>query len=204
MHRSYLRKGSMIVDCALLLTFFLLASSATKTRTSSKTAKNIFQDTNAAHTESLVLSGIISTIAKVRLGYLEDVVRDAAGNLFISSQKNMILKVTASTGNITVIAGTGNWCGGFSGDGGLATSATFHSPSGIALDKFGNILVADYNNHRIRNITMSTGIITTVAGNGLRDTAVDNVAATSTAILYPVDVAVDTYGLCKESMYRTW
>ena len=106
----------------------------------------------------------------------------------------MILKVTASTGNITVVAGTESWYGGFSGDGGLATSATFHYLYGIALDNSGNMFVADYNNHRIRKITMSTGIITTVAGNGGSDSAVDNVVATSTDLRSPKDVAVDTYG----------
>jgi trimeric autotransporter adhesin len=181
----------MIIDISQLFTFFLLASSATKTRTSSETT--IFEDTN--DTESLILSGIISTIAAVRSGgYLEDVVRDAEGNLFISSEKNMILKVTASTGNITIVAGTASWDGGFSGDGGLATSATIHYPQGIALDKFGNIFFADYLNHRIRKITVSTGIITTVAGNGGSDYEVDNVLATSTAVIYPMDVAFDTYG----------
>ena len=106
----------------------------------------------------------------------------------------MILKVTASTGNITVVAGTESWYGGFSGDGGLATSATLHYLYGIALDNSGNMFVADYNNHRIRKITMSTGIITTVAGNGGSDSAVDNVVATSTDLRSPKDVAVDTYG----------
>ena len=90
------------------------------------------------------------------------------------------------------MAGTGK--GGFSGDGGLATSAALSAPCGIALDKFGNIFSADYANHRTQKITLSTGIITTVVGDGTRWSRVDNVAATKSAFYTPTDVAVDRNG----------
>ena len=184
--------------------FFVLSSSA-KTTTSLS---------SSAQSESLTLSGAISTVAGIvkdppgftvygiaatltSLDQPEGAAIDAAGNLYFSTNRNFhrILTVTASTGLLTVVAGTGN--GRFSGDGGLATSAALFSPRGISLDKFGNIFVADEVNHRIRKITVSTGIITTVAGKGKRYPflpAVDNVAATSSELDYPKDVAVDTFG----------
>jgi NHL repeat len=65
---------------------------------------------------------------------------------------------------ITTVDGDGSK--GFSGDGGQATSATLSYPSGVAVDVPGNIYIADTWNHRIRMVTKSTDIITTVAGVG--------------------------------------
>ncbi len=62
--------------------------------------------------------------------------------------------------------------------------------------------IADTFNHRIRKVTVSTGIITTIAGNGGTGTySGDNGAATSAALYYPADVAVDSAGklLCELS-----
>ena len=134
-----------------------------------------------------------STATAATIDDTRGVAVDAAGNLFITTAGNRILKVTASTGLLTLVAGTGE--GHFSGDGGLATSAELDGPGGIALDKFGNIFVADVFNHRIRKITVSTGIITTVAGDGKDNyPGVDNVPATRSALYYPSDVTVDTFG----------
>jgi len=90
------------------------------------------------------------------------VAMDGAGNLFIADRvNNRIRKVTAPTGIITTVAGTGG--AGFFGDGGLATSARLN-PDGVAVDGAGNLYIADRGNNRIRKVTASTGIITTVAG----------------------------------------
>jgi trimeric autotransporter adhesin len=90
---------------------------------------------------------------------------DASGNLYIADQENnLIRKVTAKTGFITTIAG--DTSGGYRGDGGPATAAEFNQPSAVAVDAAGNIYIVDYGNNRIRKITASTGIITTIAGNG--------------------------------------
>ena len=66
---------------------------------------------------------------------------------------------------ITTVAGSG--VSGFSGDGGPATMAAFLGPSGVAADKNNNLYIADNDNNRIRKVDAITGIITTVAGNGL-------------------------------------
>jgi hypothetical protein len=64
---------------------------------------------------------------------------DGSGNIYIGDYGCRIRKVTASTGIITTVAGTGT-CG-YSGDGGLATSAKLNFIQGLALDGNGNIYI---------------------------------------------------------------
>jgi sugar lactone lactonase YvrE len=118
---------------------------------------------------------------------------DAAGNLFIAEESNQrIRRVDGTTGIITTVAGNGVF--GFSGDGGPATSASLHFPGGVAVDAAGNLLIADYNNNRIRRVDGATGIITTVAGNGGFIFSGDGGPATSASLDRPVSVAVDAAG----------
>ena len=63
---------------------------------------------------------------------------------------------------ITTVAGTGNR--GYSGDGGLATSAKLSSPYGVAVDASGNIYISDSDNNAIRMVTKSTSKITAEIG----------------------------------------
>ena len=100
--------------------------------------------------------------------------------------------MTVSTGIITTIAGTGT--GSYSGDNGAATSATLNYPCGVGLDTAGNVYIADGGNHRIRKVTISTGIITTFAGTGTGSYGGDNGPATSATLYYPYGVAVDSAG----------
>jgi sugar lactone lactonase YvrE len=96
---------------------------------------------------------------------------------------------------VTVFAGNGG--AGFSGDGGAATQATFNHPMGVAVDKRGNVYVADSLNHRIRKID-AKGVITTIAGSGLPGGAGhfwgDGGAALKAALNTPSSVAVDDRG----------
>ncbi|MEI8204074.1 MAG: T9SS type A sorting domain-containing protein [Bacteroidota bacterium] len=154
-------------------------------------------------------TGIISTVAgNGTAGYTgnnglataaslngpDGITLDSAGNMYISDQyNNVIRKVTKSTGIITTIAGNGT--AGFSGDNGLATSAQLNDPSlGIAFDAAGNFYIADDGNSRIRKVTVATGIITTVAGNGTFGYSGDNGPATSAALNGPEGVGVDALG----------
>jgi sugar lactone lactonase YvrE len=90
---------------------------------------------------------------------------DAANNLYLADTHNhRIRKITAATGIITTIAGTG--APGFSGDTSAATSSTLALPHGLTIDASGNLYLADTANHRIRRIDVITGIITTAAGDG--------------------------------------
>jgi len=116
---------------------------------------------------------------------------DAAGNTYFGDMfNNCIRKVTASTGIISTVAGTGN--AGFSGDGGLATSAKLYYPYGVAVDAAGNIYIADEANDRIRKVTASTGDISTVAGTGTTGYSGDGYLATSAELYWPHSVAVDS------------
>src|SRR5207245_494427 len=71
---------------------------------------------------------------------------------------------------------------------------SLYYPSGVALDASGNLYIADQNNSRIRKVDAATGIITTVAGNGIPDFAGDGGAATSASLNYPTGVALDASG----------
>ena len=77
---------------------------------------------------------------------------DGPGNVYIADSSNhRIRKVTAATGVIATIAGTGT--SGFGGDGGVATAAKLDDPSGVTLDGAGNVYIADSDNNRIRKVT---------------------------------------------------
>ncbi len=97
---------------------------------------------------------------------------DSSGNLYIADLGNMRVRKVSSNGTITTVAGSGCTlsestpdCGGFSGDGGPATSATLNRPSALAFDTAGNLYIADNENNRIRKVSPA-GVITTFAGIG--------------------------------------
>src|SRR5229473_3205009 len=114
---------------------------------------------------------------------------DAANNLYLADTHNhRIRKITATTGIITTIAGTG--APGFSGDTTVATTATLALPHGITIDPAGNLYLADTQNHRIRRIDATTGIITTVAGDGTQAFAGDGGPAISASLDGPRNTAV--------------
>lgn len=104
---------------------------------------------------------------------------DAGGNLYIADiQAQVVRKISAVTGSISTVAGIGppaSWGGGFSGDGGPATSAHLNDPFGLAADAAGNVYISDTYNNRVRRVDARTGIITTVAGNGVASKSTDRV-----------------------------
>ena len=123
---------------------------------------------------------------------------DNAGNLYIADAGDMrVRKIDASSGIITTVAGNspGLGIGGFSGDGGAATSAALNSPDGVALDSAGNVYIADNGNQRIRKVDTS-GNITTLAGIGFvtGSDAGDGGPANKAELSSISDVAVDNAG----------
>ncbi len=114
---------------------------------------------------------------------------DATGNLYVVSN-NVVRKISAS-GTITTFAGTG--ASGFSGDGGLATVATFSRLGGLAVDAAGNVYIADSGNHRVREVTIADGKINTFAGTGGSGSSGDGGPALN-AQLTPIGLALDASG----------
>jgi sugar lactone lactonase YvrE len=116
---------------------------------------------------------------------------DTLGNIYIADYYNQRIRKVTSAGIITTFAGNG--VVGYSGDGGQATSAEFHSPQGIGVDKSGNVYIGDAFNNCIRKVN-TAGIITTFAGNAIQGFSGDGGAASVAEINVPSGVAIDASG----------
>src|SRR5438034_1278138 len=147
--------------------------------------------TTVAGNGSAGFSGDGGLATAAQLNAPSGVAFDAAQNLFIADRFNSrIRRVDAATGTITTVAGDGTF--GFGGDGGPATAAQLTDPSGIALDASGNLFIAD--RLRVRRVEASTGVITTIAGNGNCCFSGDGGPATAAGLDYCLNVAVDIAG----------
>ena len=119
------------------------------------------------------------------------VVIDNKGNLYISDRSNNRVRVVNSRGIIKTFAGNGS--DGYHGDNMPALKATLDKPFGLALDKDNNLYIADRGNNRIRKID-SSGLISTVAGDGGFYYIGDNGPAYRASIAGPTGVTVDGKG----------
>jgi len=119
-----------------------------------------------------------------------DVGFDLAGNLYFSDTFNhRIRRVDGRTGAIATVAGSGT--AGYAGDGGPAVAAAFNEPYGIAVDRNGNIYVADRHNHCVRRIDDASGNVTTFAGNGRPGYAGDGGPAAEAGLVEPNGLGFD-------------
>ena len=119
---------------------------------------------------------------------------DGRGNTYICEREGGSLRKVDSSGIITLIAGNGEK--GYSGDGGPAIDAVFNGPKAIRCDSSGNVLVVDTENHAIRRIDVSTGIIDTVAG-GRRGPEGDGGDALQAGLARPHGIVTDS----RDAMY---
>jgi len=128
----------------------------------------------------------------------ESVAFSDSGNLYIADAMNNVVRMVNGEGVITTIAGNGfeagTGTGGFGGDGGPATDAELSYPSGVAVDKFGNVYIADQHNDRIRGVQASTGNIFTIVGNGTIGFGGDGGPSTAASLWSPSRIALDTFG----------
>ncbi len=121
---------------------------------------------------------------------------DHRGNIFIADHfDNRIRKIDGKTGIISTYAGSGGvgLAGGFSGDGGPATNASLFYPTDVKCDDTGNIFIADMNTFRVRKVDTS-GLITTLAGNGVEDHGGDGGLAIDAQFDQPFGLAIDHSG----------
>jgi hypothetical protein len=156
-------------------------------------------------------AGIISTIAgtgacgsggdggpatAAQFCYPTDVVLDGSGGYYVADLFSQRIRHVSSAGVITTVAGTG--ATGYSGDGGPATAARLNTPTSLSRDAAGNLYIADNENYVVRKVDTS-GIISTVAGNGTSGFSGDGGPATLAQFAGIWAVAVDAAG----SLYIT-
>jgi sugar lactone lactonase YvrE len=153
------------------------------------------------------MTGVIQTVAgngqpgysgdgglatSASIDYPTGIFVDPSADIFVSSTDGRIRKVSAINGIIQTVAGNGTL--GFSGDGGAAVAAQLNLPNGLFVDKAGNLFIADTSNNRIREVLAATGIIQTVAGNGVQGFSGDGGSAIVATLNTPTGVAVDAAG----------
>jgi hypothetical protein len=156
--------------------------------------------------EVLASTGVINTIAgtgvagfagdgaaatSALLNYPTAVAVDSAGNIYIADTNSHRIREIKS-GTISTVAGDGEQF--YSGDSGLATAAGLDSPNGVAVDSSFNIYIGDTHNQRVRLVTFTTGIISTLAGTGVKTYTADGVAANSSALARPRGLAISPNG----------
>jgi uncharacterized protein (TIGR03437 family) len=167
--------------------------------------------TSAVAASAQVQQYVISTFAggaapstptvavNAEIGLPIGVTADGAGNLyFVSADLNSVFKLTRE-GSLSVIVGSSK--SGSPGDGGAAMDAVLKlaaligeaRPGGLAIDRAGNLFIADAGNHRIRRVSPS-GLIVTVAGTGTSGFSGDGGPALNAQLSYPTGVAVDALG----------
>ncbi len=140
-----------------------------------------FTDVKNYRVRKINSSGIISTVAgtgiagfsgdggpatAANIGYSYYIALDKSGNLYIGDDSTARIRKVSTTGIITTVAGTGVVGTVSTGDGGPATAAVFCLIYGLTTDNAGNLYCSDGLDGRVRKIDFSTGIITTVVGDG--------------------------------------
>jgi sugar lactone lactonase YvrE len=113
--------------------------------------------------------------------------------LFVADpERHRVERIDLASGAREVVAGTGE--PGFDGDHRPAAEAKLFSPRGVAVDRNGDLFIADTGNHRVRRVAASTGFISTVAGSGVAGFSGDGGLAEEAALDGPTAVALDALG----------
>lgn len=159
-------------------------------------------DGGPAGSATLALANLQNTCDPNRFEQTSHIAFDQAGNLYIADSENQRIRRIDSSGTITTIAGSGEKPAtnarceptGTAGDGGPALSARLFNPADIVVQPNGNILIADQQNNRIRQLTPS-GTITTISGSGLHNLYAPGIPATTSPMDWPSALALDSAGI---------
>jgi len=111
---------------------------------------------------------------------------DSFGNVYVTDSVNHLIRKITPAGVVSIFAGSTE---GFAN--GTVNTAQFDYPSGVAVDSFGNVYVADHDNNLIRKITPA-GVVSTLAGTGTKGFA--DGTGTEAQFYFPTGVAVDSFG----------
>ena len=112
---------------------------------------------------------------------------DSSGNVYVADENNHLIRKITSGGVVTTLAGT---AGSFGAVNATGTSASFYYPTGVAVDNYGTVYVADHTNYLIRQITPG-GVVTTLAGLA-GSPGSNNATGTSATFNVPNGIAVDS------------
>jgi uncharacterized protein (TIGR03437 family) len=144
--------------------------------------------TTFAGTGTAGFAGDGKAASSAQLSSPSGVAVDSSGNVYIADTGNNVVRMVASSGNITTFAGNNSNGAGYAGDTGLATAALLNSPLAVAADSSGNVYIADAGNNVIRKVSPATasaaGTISTVVGG----------AATYLQLFHPDALALDASG----------
>ncbi len=186
---------------------------------------NVIRQVTGGWSTILAGNGTINTVAgnQADPGYLGDgssavganaelktpagIALDSSNNVYVADWGNDVIRKFSVGGNLSTVAGNntlyidgpnGVSSGGFSGDNALAINALLNLPYGLAVDSAGNIYIADTENNRIREVTVSNGNIKTIAGSNTQGSPGANTdvgSALSVHLNYPDAVAVGANGV---------
>lgn len=170
-------------------------------------ADNVYvADTDSDTIRKITSSGGVSTIAgfpgaygnvnlpgaAARFYEPRGLVLDAAGNMYIADQYNESIREITVAGTVSTIAGS---AGNIGTNDGVGTQAMFFNPSGITMDHFGNLYVADADNNTIRQLSLqgTSWLVSTLAGKG-NSAGSTNATGSAARFSYPTAVAVNSTG----------
>ena len=120
------------------------------------------------------------------------VVRGPDGNLWFCEYGGQRIRTISSSGTIRTVAGNGQT--GYTGDGGPATAASLNQPHEIRFDRAGDLYIVDMQNHAVRKVVLSTGLITTIVGTGKPGYSGDAGPANAAQLNQPHSIQFDSAG----------
>ena len=173
----YRRKSVFLITVFSFLSFSALQAQIISTIAGIGTSPGFFGDGGPA------VSALLNRPQGVSL--------DAAGNIYVADNNNQAIRKINTSGTISTIAGT--VAAGYSGDGGPATLANLNRPFQAKVDALGNVYIADTYNHCIRKVS-TTGMISTIAGNGTAGYLGDGTPASTALLNNPCGLVFDAAG----------